>query len=196
MRKTYLKLSFVLLLIGAVACNNNREQSASGSHDSNEMAEEQNEEKFEDKDVRNDADFVAEEVADNHAEVEFARLAVEKSNNADIKRIAQNLMAAHEQTIKDLGQLATAKSITVPTEPEDQDLRTLTNLREEEDVTDFNKEWCKEVLDKHEKTIKEYEDQLDDTEDADLKAWINNTLPGLRKHRDELKACHEKLKES
>jgi putative membrane protein len=197
MRKTYLNLSFVLVLIGAVACNT-KEQSASGSHDSNEVAEEQNEEKFDDasKEVRNDAEFVAEEVADNHAEVALAKVAVERSNDAEIKRIANDLIKSHEQKIKELGKFASAKAITVPNEPEDSDLRTVTNLREEKDIADFNKKWCKEAIDQHDEAIKEYEDQLDDTNDAELKTWISNTLPTLRKHRDELKACHDKLKDA
>jgi len=196
MKRAYLKFSFVLILITAVACNNNREQSASGSHDSEEVAEEQNEDKFDDKDVRNDADFVSEQVAANHAEVEMARLAVQKSNNQDVKRIAQDILTAHQSKIKELGTLASAKAISVPSQADDSDLKTVTDLNDKSDIAEFNRDWCEEMVDKHQKTIKAYEDQLEDTTDPELKTWISNTLPTLRTHLDELKACHDKLKNS
>jgi len=195
MKRAYLKFSFVLVLITAVACNT-REQSASGSQDSKEVAEEQNEDKFEDNEVRDDADFVSEQVAANHAEIEMARLAVQKSNNQEVKRIAQDILTAHQAKVKELGNLASTKAISVPSQADDKDLKTVTDLNDESDMAEFNKDWCEEMVDKHQKIIKSYEDQLEDTKDAELKTWISNTLPTLRTHLDELKACHDKLKNS
>jgi rubrerythrin len=51
------------------------------------------------------------------------------------------------------------------------------------------------MIDMHEKAIQKYEGMLDKTNDADLKAWINQTLPHLRTHLDRVKACHEKIKD-
>ena len=196
MKRTFVKISFLLLLITGISCSNNRDQSASGSHDSKEVAEEENEDKFESKELRKDADFVAEQVAANYGEVELAKLAAEKSSNSDVKRIAQKLVSEHQKNIKELGQLATQKAISVPSQAEEKDLKTVTDLREEDDAKDFNNQWCTELIDKHESAIKDYENQLENTEDPDLKTWIGNTLPGLRTHLDELKACHDKMKDS
>jgi putative membrane protein len=196
MKRTFVKISFLVLLITGISCNNNRDQSASGSQDSKEVAEEQNEDKFESKEMRKDADFVADQVAANYAEVELARLAAEKSSNSDVKRIAQKLVTEHQKNIKELGKLATEKAISVPSQAEDDDLKTVTDLRDENDAKDFNNQWCKEMIDKHESAIKDYENQLENTEDPELKTWISNTLPGLRTHLDELKACHDKMKDA
>jgi len=105
-------------------------------------------------------------------------------------------LTAHQAKVKELGNLASTKAISVPSQADDKDLKTVTDLNDESDMAEFNKDWCEEMVDKHQKIIKSYEDQLEDTKDAELKTWISNTLPTLRTHLDELKACHDKLKNS
>ena len=195
MKKLFLKFPVILMLLFAVACSNEKANNQT-AEDSNEVAEESNDEKFDDNDVKNDADFVAEQVAANYAELELAKLAAQKSSVSDIKTIAQKLETEHSNKLEELKSLAQQKAITVPTEAEDDGKKTVRNLSEEKDADDFNEEWCKEMVDTHEKKIEAYEDRLEKTEDPELKAWIGNTLPSLRTHLDQLKACHEKLKDA
>lgn len=164
--------------------------------DSNEVAEEANEEKFEEKKDEKDAEFVAEVVASNFAEIELAKLASTRSDNAQVKDVAKMLEADHSKLLTELQAFAGTKAITVPTEPEDDAKKKIEDLTKEEDIKDFNKEWCKEMADKHEKTIEKFEDRAEKTEDADLKTWITQTLPHLRTHLDKVKACEESLKNS
>jgi putative membrane protein len=204
MRKMFLKIPFVLLLIVGVACQNERskeqadadERTEEKAENSEEIAEDANDEKFDDKDVKNDADFVAEQVAANYAELKLAQLASEKSSVAEIKKVAKMIETEHSKKLDELQKLATAKSITIPIEADKESIKTVEDLRDEKDAEDFNEEWCKEMVDKHEKTIEVYEDKLENTEDPELKSWISQTLPGLRSHLDQLKACHEKLKDA
>lgn len=53
-----------------------------------------------------------------------------------------------------------------------------------------------EMLDMHEKSIDGFEKRLEDTEDAELKSFINKTLPVLKEHRDHLEVCEESLKKN
>lgn len=205
MRKMFLKIPFVLMLILGVACQSDRtkeqadadERTEERAENSEEIAEEANEDKFDDnKDVKNDADFVAEQVAANYAELKLAQLASEKSSVAEIKKVAKMLESEHSKKLDELQKLASAKSITVPVEADKESIKAVEDLRDEKDPENFNEEWCKEMVDKHEKTIEVYEDKLESTEDPELKSWISQTLPGLRTHLDQLKACHEKLKDA
>ena len=52
------------------------------------------------------------------------------------------------------------------------------------------------MLDMHKASIDKFEDRLEATEDAELKAYINKTLPVLKKHSQELEALKERLKEN
>lgn len=205
MRKMFLKIPFVLLVLLGVACQSDKtkeqaeadERVEERAENSEEIAKDANDDKFDDnKDVKNDADFVAEQVAANYAELKLAQLASEKSSVADIKKVAKMLETEHSKKLNELQQLASSKSITIPIEADKESIKTVENLRDEKDAENFNEEWCKEMVDKHEKKIEDYEDKLENTEDAELKSWISQTLPGLRSHLDQLKACHEKLKDA
>ena len=166
------------------------------AQDSNEVAEEANEDKFDSKKAEKDAEFVAETVAGNYAEIEMAKLASQKSNNAQVKEVATFLEAEHTKMLGDLQALASTKAISIPTDKTDDARKMIEDMSKEEDVKDFNKDWCKEMKDKHEKTIKKFEDRASETEDADLKALIDSALPNLRTHLDRVKACEESIKDS
>jgi len=205
MRKLILNLPLAALLFIGVACQNERskeqadadEQTEERADKSEEIASDANKDKFDDnKDVKNDADFVADQVAANYAEVKLAKLAAEKSSAPDIQKVAKMLEAEHSKKLEELQKLASAKAITIPIEADKESLETVQELRDNKDIADFNQDWCKEMVDKHEKTIEEYEDKLEKTEDPELKSWIGQTLPGLRTHLDQLKACHEKMKDA
>jgi putative membrane protein len=204
MKKLILNIPFILLLVLGVACQNERsreqanadEQTEERAEKTQDIAEDANDDKFDDRDVKNDADFVAEQVAANYAEVKMAKLAAEKSTLPDIKKVAQSIETAHSKNLEELQQLASAKSITVPIDADKDAIKTVENLRDEKDAQNFNEEWCKEMVDKHENTIELFEDKLEKTEDPELKSWISQSLPGLRSHLDQLRACHEKLKDA
>jgi len=181
-----------LVAVFSFSCNETRRDQ---NEDSNEVAEEANDEKFDDNDMENDADFVAQTVAGNYAEIEFAQLAAQRSNNAEVKDLARMLVKDHTKVLDELKAFAQKKAITIPTEAEDADHRKIERFYDESGK-DFNKKWTKEMIDKHEKSINKFEKRSEKTEDADLKTWIDNTLPHLRMHLDKLNALHEKIKDS
>jgi putative membrane protein len=187
------KLFYILFAIAVIAggCTS-KEKTA----DSNEAAEEANEEKFDSKKDEKDAEFVAETVASNYGEIELAQLASQRSDNSQVKEIAKMLEADHTKVLNELQAFAGTKSISIPTEKTDDARKKIEDLTKEEDIKDFNKQWCKEMADKHEKSIKNFEERAEKTEDADLKIWISQTLPHLREHLDRVKACEESIKNS
>ncbi|HEY3404678.1 MAG TPA: DUF4142 domain-containing protein [Ohtaekwangia sp.] len=161
--------------------------------DSNEAAEEANEDKFQSRTTEKDADFVAEAVASNYAEIELAQLATQKSNDAEIKQVAQFLENEHTKVLTELKDVAGKRVISIPSNADDGARRKIEDLTKEEDVKDFNKQWCKEMIDKHEASIEKFETQMKETEDEELKSWISQTLPHLREHLDRVKACHDRI---
>jgi putative membrane protein len=187
--RVFTLVSLVAML--SFSCNETRKEA---NDDSNEVAEEKNDEKFEDNDMENDADFVANTVAANYGEIKFAELATQRSNNAEVKALAAQLVADHTKVLGEAKTLAASKSISVPTEEEDSDKRK-TERFYDESGKDFNKKWAKEMIDRHEKSINKFEKRYEKTEDAELKAWIDKTLPHLRMHLEKLNTLHEKIKD-
>ncbi len=188
--KIIFKILTLASFLAMYSCNDARKE-----QDSNEIAEEANDEKFEDNQAEKDAHFVEEVVASNYAEIKLAELANQRSRNTEVKEIAKMLQTDHSGALNELKTLAQTKSISVPVEETDEAKRKMDNFTTESGE-DFDKKWCKEMIDKHEDTIDKFEKRLENTEDAELKAWISKTLPTLRTHHGRLKACHEKIKDS
>ncbi|WP_336516008.1 DUF4142 domain-containing protein [Pollutibacter soli] len=137
--------------------------------------------------------FVSNTVEANYAELSMAKLALQTSNNNDVKHIAKMLEEDHNVALNGLQQIAIAKSISVPASETD-DARKEVNKLSEKKGSDFDKAWCKEMIDKHEKSIKNLEEMEKETTDPQVKTWISETLPKIRTHRDKLVECHDKMK--
>jgi len=180
-----------MLLLAAIAFSCG--QKNSNETDSNKGAEEANEDKFQSKEGEKDAEFVAQTVACNFGDIQLSQLAQQKTNNDQVKEVAKNIEENHSKLLKDLQNLAEEKAISLPTEAEDAKKRKIEDLTKETDIRDFNKEWCKEMVSSHEKTIKDFEDRWEKTEDPELKNWIAETLPHLRSHLDKIKSCDESV---
>lgn len=193
--KRIFRILTVVSLVSLFACDAKKESGEVSNEDSKEVAEEANDEKFEDKDMEKDADFVANTVASNYGEIKFAQLATQNSSNPEVKKIAGMLVTDHTKTLNELKAFASTKAISVPVE-EDDEARRKTERFSDEAGKDFDKKWCREMVDRHDETINKFEKRLEKTEDADLKAWINQTLPVLKSHREALQACHDKIKDS
>jgi putative membrane protein len=191
--KRIFRILTLVSLVSMLACNEAKRDN-NENEDSKEVAEEANDEKFEDNDEEKDADFVANTVAANYGEIKFAQLANQRSADPELKKIATMLVTEHTKTLDELKSLAQAKAITVPVE-EDDEARRKTERFSDEAGKDFDKKWCKEMIDRHEESINKFEKRLDKTEDPELKAWINKTLPHLRMHLEKLNAHHETIKD-
>jgi putative membrane protein len=192
-----MKRIYQILAIAALLAFNSCNESGRGNdsnlnEERNKAAAESNTEKFAGK-TQKDADFVYEVIASNYGEIKLSELANQRSRNAQVKQIAEELQSDHTASLNELKTMAQAKAISVPVEEPDASKRKMENIAEESGE-DFDKEWCKEMMNMHDHNIDKFEKRLKDTEDPLLKAFINKTLPVLKKHHESLKACNEKLK--
>lgn len=180
MNTSMIKLLYCLVLAFALAaCGTKKEDSA-------EIAEEQNDQKFEDRDLEKDADFVVNTVSSSLAEIKLAQLAKEKATDTKVKEVADVLEKDHTRVLNELTAYANKHGISVPLEETTEAQKDYEKLAEN-DGGEFDDKWCDALEDKHEKSINNFEERLDKTEDPELKDWITATLPGLRTHLEMLK---------
>jgi putative membrane protein len=185
------KLTIALMMAAslAISCGDQ----ANKTEDSKELASDKNEEKFKADSSENKAEFVVEAASGNYGEIKLAQLAQEKSTDPEIKDLAKMLEEDHTAALNDLKMLASNKGISIPTEEPEKAKEMIKDLSDDK-PEDFNKAWTKELMDKHEKTINQYEKELGETKDEDIKAWINKVLPKIRTHHDKLMAYNSKVK--
>jgi putative membrane protein len=135
-----------------------------------------------DKLTRADRKFIQEAAESGMFEVEIAQLASSKATNPDVKALATTIANHHSNANNELVQLANSKKMELPAAPpraKRKDIEKLAKLSGNE----FDRRFVREVAIKdHEKDIKKFEKASEKAKDAELKAWINKTLPKLREH--------------
>ncbi|MEI9917782.1 MAG: DUF4142 domain-containing protein [Bacteroidota bacterium] len=167
--------------------------SCSNPHENSErLAKKENDKHFETKSSEKEADFIVEAIEENFANVKLAQLALDQSANPNVKEVAAILEKDHENLVKELKGFANMRGISIPLEENKKARKKLDDLSATEQKL-FDEKWCREVTNRHEKTIEELEDMWEHTGDEELKKWINSALPGLRNDLVKLQSCHEKL---
>ncbi|MGI8494295.1 MAG: DUF4142 domain-containing protein [Pyrinomonadaceae bacterium] len=115
------------------------------------------------------------------AEVKAAEMALEKSDNEDVRRFAQKMIDDHTKANEELKQLAKEKNEILPTEPnkkQEEAADELSVLSGE----DFDTEYMDVQVSDHETMIDFFEDEIDDGADSDVTNFATKTLPTLKSH--------------
>ena len=189
MEKRILCFLMSALMLTLVSCSNK-----DGREDSTEVAEEQNEEKFETNKAEEDAEFAIEAADGGLLEVQLGTLALTKASSPEVKQFAQKIVDEHTQANNELKALAQKKNITLPAVMGDEHQRKYENLKEKTGA-EFDKEYMDLMVKDHKDDVKEFEEQAQDGVDAEIKEWASAKLPALRNHLQEAERVHEVVKE-
>lgn len=127
------------------------------------------------------------------AEVKLGEIAQQKATNAKVKEFAGMMITDHTGANGQVKSLAAARNVTLPAMPGDDNIKKSDDLFKKTG-TDFDKSYMSTMIDDHQKTIDLFEDASGDTKDAEVKTFIDNTLPKLRMHLDSAKAIQKRLK--
>lgn len=175
----------ILALVLLLGCQNRQETSQ-------RVAKKVNDRNFETKASEKEAEFVVETISGHYASVKFSQLALSRSENESLKEVAAVVQKDHSRLIKELKGFANMRGITIPLEENENARRKMADL-EKTDDKGFDEKWCRELTNRHEKTIEQLEQMWEKTEDEELKTWINSALPELRNDLVKLNSCREKL---
>jgi putative membrane protein len=142
--------------------------------------------------ARGDRKFIEHAAGSGLFEVQAAQLATVKAVDAGVKSFASMLVDQHTAANNELTRIANAKGVEMPAAPPHGLRRDIEKLGKKSG-DDFDREFVREVgVKSHEKAIKEFEKASKDAKDADLKAFVDKSLPTLREHL----AAAEKLPQS
>jgi putative membrane protein len=130
---------------------------------------------------REERKFLETAAQHNMAEVEVGKLAQSKAANPDAKKFGQQMVDDHGKAYDEVVQLAKAKSISLPMEPDRGHKREAQRL-EKLSGADFDRQFMDAMVKDHEKDVKEFRKMSKDAKDPDVKAWAAKTLPTLESH--------------
>lgn len=186
----------IIVITGVIACKNR------SNEDSVKIAKEVNKDKADtgsnitmNKDTvtatmaveKADADFAVEIENGNMIEVQLGGLAETKAVNERVNTFAKMMVKDHMKISKDLQRIATAKNITLPQALGDEAKNDIDRLSKK-DKKNFDRAYMNMMVSDHQKDVTKFEKAAKDCKDPDLKNFIMQTLPVLRKHLDSANA--------
>jgi len=143
--------------------------------------------------VEDDAKFVVDAGNGGMTEVELSKLAQQKATNAKAKEYADMMVMDHTKANEELKALAKVKNVTLPAVLNDDSKKTWDDLNAKSGA-DFDKAYVSAMVSEHKKTVSLFENASTSVKDADLKAFIDKTLPTLKGHLDKITAINDGLK--
>jgi putative membrane protein len=123
-------------------------------------------------------------------EVNLGGLAASKATNADVKTFGQRMQTDHGKAGDDLKQLATSKGLDLPTAINAETQKTSDELSKKSGAA-FDKAYMEDMVKDHDMDVAEFKKAQKSVKDADLKAWIDKTLPVIEDHQ---KMAHDLVK--
>lgn len=135
-------------------------------------------------------DFVDEVSAKGIAEVESAKLALEKSKSSDVQAFAQKMITDHSSANMQLAGIAARKNLEVSDEAE---LTTKAKkfILEQRDGESFDEAYANNQVEAHKDTIELFE-RAAVSDDAEIAAFAKQTLPKLKQHLQMAKTLADK----
>ena len=129
-----------------------------------------------------DKKFMMEAGAGGMAEVEMARLALDKAASDEVKKYAQQMIDDHTKAGEELMQLASQKGVTLPGGPDAKHMALMTKLQGLSGA-DFDRMYIKEAgVGDHSKMEKLFMKESTGGKDADARAFASKTLPTVQMH--------------
>jgi putative membrane protein len=117
-------------------------------------------------------------------EVAISTGALDRLTNPQIKDFAQMMVTDHNAVNAELTALAAKKGVTLP--PKDKDIQSKTEKWSKK-TKGVDEDYVKQMISDHEDAVKLFE-KASKSDDADVAAFAQKTLPSLQHHLDMAKS--------
>jgi len=124
--------------------------------------------------------FVTEASAAGMAEIDAAKLALKKSQSADVKTFAQHIIDDHTKAGEELKSIAQQQKLELSDSPGmvNQAKAKVLDVRDES----FDAAYANNQVGAHEDAVKLFTDAANNSADTEIKAFAQKTLPVLQQH--------------
>jgi len=137
-------------------------------------------------------DFMMKTAETDLSEIEMARLALQKSSNADIRDYANMIQSDHTTALEDLSDLMKDKGVSRPqvaSADARQDISRMSDLSGPE----FDREFINMMVADHQKATDRFHDQIAIAQGPDVKKYAEDLLPKLEMHLEKAQRLQSKL---
>ena len=128
-----------------------------------------------------DRQFIAKAAQSDMTEIQTSQLALKRSQNAQVRQFAQEMIQQHTQSSENLKPIAAQKGVALPSSLGTENQALLTKLMKLSG-TQFDQAYMDGQAKAHAKTKGVYQNELKQGKDADVKAFANQVLPIVTAH--------------
>ncbi|GAB2869545.1 hypothetical protein GCM10027277_43510 [Pseudoduganella ginsengisoli] len=129
----------------------------------------------------------------NIAEIEAGKIALQKSQNSEVKAFAQQMIDDHTKGLQEVQAVAQNKGVTLPTEPDAQHKAMAKKLNRLSGDA-FDREYAAQAgVSDHKKTHAYVQKVQTDAKDADVKALAGKLEPTVAKHLSHVETLSASL---
>ena len=128
-----------------------------------------------------DRQFMAKAAQSDMTEIQTSQLALKRSQNAQVRQFAQEMIQQHTQSSNKLKPLAAQKRVTLPKSLGAENQALLTQLTKLSGAQ-FDQAYMSGQAKAHAKTQTVYQTELKQGQDMDVKAFASQVLPVVSAH--------------
>ena len=137
-------------------------------------------------------DFMMKATQAHLSDMDMARLAMQKSENSDVRDFANMIQRDHTNAVEDLTDLMKDKNVSQPSTltPEAKlDIEKMTGLSGAE----FDREFVNMMVSDHQKAVEMFRDIASIAQNPDIKKYAEDLLPKLEMHLEKAQKLQSKL---
>lgn len=191
--KKILLISKLVLGTGIILLSLNSCKKEIKQEDPKEVAEDQNEAKFDDSNSKeNDSEFLVDATEINLEEIAIGQLAQQKSTNPEIKKFGKMLVDDHTKLAGEVKTVAESRNFSLPTSITEDGKEQYNKLNEKSGL-DFDKKFVDMMIDGHDKAIDKFTEASKKSNDEEIKTWASNNIASLTAHLQHAKLLKQDL---
>ena len=141
-----------------------------------------------------DRDFIEDQLADGHAEVQLGQLVQQRAMRPEVKEFGQMIVRDHEKAGAELKQIASKHNVQIG-EGEKNEHNDLHERLSKLKGAEFDREYIEAMVEEHEEAVNEVERQAENADNPEIRQWAQKTLPTLRQHLERAQQIQKNLEE-
>ena len=128
--------------------------------------------------------FLKKAAEEQQAQIALGQLAAKQATNTRVKNFGDEMILVHRTVSFQLRELATPRGVQLPLEPDDEHKRIQKELAQRSGHA-FDRAYMQQILSDHQNDVNEFEDGIQQVDDAEVLRWAHKTLPMLRAHIED-----------
>lgn len=131
--------------------------------------------------TKQDSKFMMQAAQSDMAEILMGNMALQKSQNEEVRKFAQMMVDDHTKTSAEMKTLAASKNVTLPADM-DAKQKAMSDKLSALTGDKFDMEYMKGQVKAHEAAVKLFQTESVKGTDPDVKGFATTTLPALETH--------------